>query len=242
MGYVAPEDLSSLCTGELPARDALFRRAQKVLPGGVTAAGRFKSALGAPFYIQKGKGSKLICEDGKEYIDLSNSHGGGVLGHDHPVLREAVHKALQLGTICSMDTRHHVELAELICDTVPCFKQGGGGMLRYTGSGTEATMHTIRIARTFTGRDRIIKFEGHYHGMHDYLQFNWPPAPMPHRPPGERIPHLPTSGGMVNGMHEYVTILPWNDKEAAIKELRNNGGEPFAQLFLASRCVIHAIT
>jgi glutamate-1-semialdehyde 2,1-aminomutase len=124
-----------------------------------------------------------------------------------------------------MDTEAHVELAELVCATVPAFAQPGGGMLRYTGSGTEATMHTIRIARTFTGRDRIIKFEGHYHGMHDYLQFNWPPAPTPRRTPGERVPHVPTSGGMVRGIEDYVTVLPWNDAEAVAKELREHGDD-----------------
>ena len=197
-------------------------RAQKVLPGGVTAAGRFKSALGAPFYIARGQGSKLIDIDGHEYTDLSLSHGAGVLGHDHPAIRAAVLEALSVGTVCSMDTRYHVELAELICDTVPAFR---GGLLRYTGSGTEATMHTIRIARTFTGRDRIVKFEGHYHGMHDYLQYNWPPAPTPHRPPGERVPHMRTSGGMVSTMDDHVTVLPWNDQAAAVKELRQNGDD-----------------
>ena len=225
MGYVAPDDLSSLCTGELPKRDALFQRARNVLPGGVTAAGRFRSALGAPFYIARGHGSKLIDVDGREYIDLSNSHGGGVLGHDHPAIRAALLEALDVGTICSMDTEAHVELAELVCQTVPAFSQLGGGMLRYTGSGTEAVMHTIRIARTFTGRDRIVKFEGHYHGMNDYLQYNWPPAPTPLRTPGERVPLVPTSGGMVSGIEDYITVLPWNDAEAVARELREHGDE-----------------
>ncbi|MCH2372565.1 MAG: aminotransferase class III-fold pyridoxal phosphate-dependent enzyme [Planctomycetes bacterium] len=191
----------------MPTHDELFDRASRYLPGGVSAAARARVALGRPLYIARGDGAKLYDVEGNEYLDLSTSHGASLLGHNHPRIGEAVQKALDMGTICSMDTEHHGALAEKICELVPCME-----MVRFAGSGTETTMHCIRVAREHTGKNVIVKFEGHFHGIHDYLQYNWPSTNV-ERTPGRPGPLRCESGGVPDAMGQFVIVLPFNDRE-----------------------------
>ena len=96
------------------------------------------------------------------------SHGASLLGHNHPRIRAAVDRALELGVICAYETEHHVALAQLISGMVPCAE-----MVRFAGSGTETVMHGLRLARAATGREKVIKFEGHFHGYSDVLNYSW---------------------------------------------------------------------
>jgi glutamate-1-semialdehyde 2,1-aminomutase len=143
--------------------EKLFKRAQQLIPGGVNSPVRaFKSVGRTPIFLQKALGSKLWDVDGNEYVDYVGSWGPMILGHAHPQILEAIRKAAVDGTSFGAATEREVEMAELICDIVPSIE-----MVRMVNSGTEATMSAIRLARAYTGKDKIIKFEGCYHGHAD---------------------------------------------------------------------------
>lgn len=143
--------------------EALFERAKNSIPGGVNSPVRaFRSVGGKPLFIKKAKGPYLYDEDGNQYIELINSWGPMVLGHAHPLIEEAVRNALSDSLSFGAPTRKEVEMAELICEMVPSVE-----MVRMVNSGTEATMAAIRVARGYTGKEKIIKFEGCYHGHGD---------------------------------------------------------------------------
>lgn len=144
---------------------SLFAKAQKLIPGGVNSPVRaFRSVGGNPLFISKAKGSKIYDADGNEFIDYVGSWGPMIVGHAHPKVSEALKKAIDNGTSYGAPTKLEVTLAEMVIDAVPSIE-----MVRFVNSGTEATMSAIRLARGYTGRDKIIKFEGCYHGHADYL-------------------------------------------------------------------------
>ena len=148
--------------------EQLFERAKKVLPGGVNSPVRAYRAVGmAPRFITRADGAYIYDEDGKRYIDYVCSWGPMILGHNHPVIREAVEKAVKDGLSFGAPTRREVEIAQLMVELVP-----GIEMVRMVNSGTEAVMSAVRLARGATGRDKIIKFEGCYHGHSDCLLVN----------------------------------------------------------------------
>src|SRR5215510_4666743 len=145
--------------------EALFQRAIEKIPGGVNSPVRaFRSVGGNPLFIARGEGSHLFDADGNEYIDYVGSWGPLLLGHRHPEILAALERALAIGTSFGAPTEQEIELADAICDAVPSIE-----MVRLVNSGTEATMSAIRVARGFTGRDLIVKFEGCYHGHVDSL-------------------------------------------------------------------------
>jgi glutamate-1-semialdehyde 2,1-aminomutase len=145
--------------------EELFRRAQQIIPGGVNSPVRaFRSVGGNPLFIARGEGAHIFDVDGNEYIDYVGSWGPLLLGHRHPEILAALERALRIGTSFGAPTEQEVELAEAIRDAVPSVE-----MVRLVNSGTEATMSAIRVARGFTGRDLIVKFEGCYHGHVDSL-------------------------------------------------------------------------
>lgn len=144
---------------------SLFEKAQKVIPGGVNSPVRaFKGVGGTPVFIEKAQGAYVTDSEGKRYIDYVGSWGPMVLGHNHPAIIDAVLKAVPNGLSFGAPTAIEIELAELVCKLVPSIE-----MVRMVSSGTEATMSAIRLARGYTGRDKIIKFEGCYHGHSDSL-------------------------------------------------------------------------
>ena len=143
----------------------LFREAQRYLPGGVDSPVRaFKAVGGEPLFIRRGKGSKIWDEDGNRFIDYVCSWGPLILGHAHPRVVEALKLAVEHGTSYGASTELETKLARMICDAMPSMEK-----LRFVSSGTEAAMSAIRLARAFTGRDKIIKFDGCYHGHSDGL-------------------------------------------------------------------------
>ncbi len=143
--------------------EALFINSKKYIPGGVNSPVRaFKSVGGTPVFINRAKGAYLFDEDGNNYIDLINSWGPMILGHSHPDVIEAVIDQVRSSFTYGTPTEKELEMAQLICSMVP-----GLDMIRMVNSGTEACMSAVRLARGFTGRDKIIKFAGCYHGHHD---------------------------------------------------------------------------
>jgi glutamate-1-semialdehyde 2,1-aminomutase len=149
----------------LTKSEAFFERAQEFIPGGVNSPVRaFRSVGGKPLFIAQGQGSRLFDVDGNEYIDYVGSWGPLLLGHRHPEIIAALEGALEIGTSFGAPTAQEIDLAEEICYAVPSVE-----MVRLVNSGTEATMSAIRLARGFTGRDLVVKFDGCYHGHVDSL-------------------------------------------------------------------------
>jgi len=145
--------------------DELFARASRVIPGGVNSPVRaFRSVGGTPYFVARAEGAHVVDVEGNRYIDYVQSYGASILGHAHPVVTKAVAEAAAEGTTYGAPTEREVRLAEQIIDRVP-----GVEMVRLTSSGTEAAMSAVRLARGATGRDKIIKFAGCYHGHSDSL-------------------------------------------------------------------------
>jgi len=218
-----------------PARN-LYEIARQYLPGGVSASARTNVAIGHPFYVTRGDGSKVYDVDGREYIDMSMSHGASLLGHNSPKVRQAVLKALELGLVCSYETEYHSALAKRITEIVPCAE-----MIRFAGSGTETIMHALRLARTATGREKIIKFEGHFHGYSDHLFFSCAPSIENAGPPSTPIAY-PQSAGIPKILADLIIIVPFNDP-AALEAVFDEHGHEVATLILEpvnydSGCII----
>ncbi|MFV1989269.1 MAG: aminotransferase class III-fold pyridoxal phosphate-dependent enzyme, partial [Acidimicrobiales bacterium] len=143
----------------------LFERALEVIPGGVNSPVRaFNAVGGTPYFVAHADGAYVTDENGKQYIDMVQSYGAIILGHAHPGVVDAIARAAQDGTSYGAPTRREVELAERIVDLVPSCDR-----IRLVNSGTEATMSAVRLARGATGRDKILKFAGNYHGHADGL-------------------------------------------------------------------------
>src|SRR3989441_6567019 len=153
----------------------LFREAQEYIPGGVNSPVRaWRAVGGSPLFIQRGRGCRVIDADGKEYLDYVGSWGPLIAGHAHPQVVRAVKEALKQGTSFGAPTAKEIELAKLIIEALPSIEK-----VRLTSSGTEATMTALRLARGYTGRTRIIKFAGCYHGHSDALLVRQVRAPSP---------------------------------------------------------------
>ncbi|NDW47788.1 aspartate aminotransferase family protein [Ruegeria sp. PrR005] len=182
-------------------------RARAVLPCG--GFGNFDPSL----FIREGQGSRVWDEDGKEYVDLLIGSGPMLLGHGNPEVLEAVAEQLPRGMTFFANNAAGVELAEEICRAVPCAEQ-----IRYVSSGGEADMYAIRLARAFTGRDRIVKFEGGYHGMSAEAQMSLAPARMVNFPQA-----VPDSAGIPESVRSEMLIAPFNDPDYIRSLLAEHG-------------------
>lgn len=194
----------------------IFDRAAKVMVKGVSSNFRYWGPADTPV-MARGKGAKVWDADGNEFIDYRLGWGPIILGHADERVNQAVHAAIDNGTTFATTTELEVIVAEKIMKLVP-----GADMLRFTNTGTEATMHALRVARGYTGRDKIIKFEGHYHGMHDYLLFSTASAPLSAL--GARRSPVPVQNGsgIPKVIRECVITVPFNDFEAIERAVKNN--------------------
>lgn len=187
--------------------EKLYEFAQQVLPGGVCASARYNAAIERPFFISRGSGAYVYDLDGKEYVDMCMSHGASLLGHNPARLRDAVIKALDMGIICAYETEYHSLLAKKLSEIIPCAE-----MSRFSGSGTETLMHAIRLARTATGRQKILKIEGHFHGYADELNFSWAP-PLDQAGPADAPVAYPQSSGIPPSLADDIIVVPFNEPE-----------------------------
>lgn len=184
----------------------LFKKSKDLLPGGVSSPVRAFQPY--PFFAKEGKGSHLWDVDGKRYIDYCLAYGPLILGHAAPNITNPVYKQLKKGTAFGVPTENEIELAEIVVDKVPCAE-----MIRFVNSGTEATMSAIRLARGFTGKNKIVKFEGSYHGAHDYVLVK----------SGSGATCLPDSAGVPSNTTENTLSVPFNDEEALIELIEAQG-------------------
>ena len=187
----------------MPSRQEqnLLERAERVLPGG--SLGNLRLKDGNAFIVKRGRGSRIWDMSGNEYIDFLLGSGPMILGHAHPAVRAAVEDALSRGSSFFTQNETAVLLAEELVRAVPCAEQ-----VRFTTSGTEATFQALRLARAFRGRDKVLKFEGGFHGMHDYGMMSvWPRQPAAYPQP------VSSSAGIPQVIAETVLVAPFNDLE-----------------------------
>ena len=193
----------------------LFASAQKHIPGGVNSPVRaFRSVGGSPLFIKHAEGAYIIDEDDRRYVDYVGSWGPMILGHGHPEVLDSVRRQLEHGLSYGAPTAMETEMAELVCSLVPSMD-----MVRMVSSGTEATMSAIRLARGYTGRDTIIKFEGCYHGHADCLLVK--------AGSGALTFGVPSSPGVPAAFAQHTLTLPYNDI-AAVRETLSTVGKDVA--------------
>ena len=193
--------------------DALFQRAQEVLPGGVNSPVRaFRGVGGTPPFIEQGQGSRIFDADNLQYIDCVGSWGPMILGHGHRYVVEAVKKAATRGFSFGAPTSGEIDLAELMIQAVPSME-----MVRLVNSGTEATMSALRLARAATGRSKILKFEGGYHGHVDSLLVK--------AGSGGATFNVPDSAGVPKEVADLTLIARYNDLEDVRAQMKEHGAE-----------------
>src|SRR5437588_5264572 len=196
-----------------------FEQAQQYLAGGVSASTRVNRALGHPMLFDRAQGCRVWDLDGREYIDLCCSHGATLLGHGDPRVRRAVESVLARGAAGSYENELHTDLARLLCETVPCLER-----VRFTGSGSEATMHCLRLARAFTGRTKLLKFEGNFHGYHDQVMYAIG-TPADRLGPEESPAVYPGSSGLPAGLERHLVVVPYNRPDLFEEAFRRHAHE-----------------
>ena len=196
-----------------------YQMASKYLAGGVSASTRLNRALGHPLLFDRAEGCRVWDLDGREYIDLCCSHGATLLGHGDVRVRQAVERALDRGAACSYENEQHGQLAQLLCETVPCCD-----LVRFTGSGTEATMHCLRLARAFTGKSSILKLEGNFHGYHDQVMFAIGTPADKLGPETSPTPY-PGSTGLPAGLENNLVLVPYNRPDLLEEAFRKHASE-----------------
>lgn len=185
--------------------EQLFNEAKNYLPGGVNSPVRAYKPY--PFFAKHGKGSRIFDVDGNAYIDYCLAFGPLVLGHANYNVVNAVKEQLELGSAFGVPTQKEIELAKMVIERIPCAE-----MVRFVNSGTEATMSAIRLARAATGKKKIIKFEGSYHGAHDYVLVK----------SGSGAAGLPDSPGVPEDTTKNTVLIPFNNEDALLDLVRSN--------------------
>lgn len=199
--------------------EELFQKAQNLMPGGVNSPVRaFKAVGGKPIFIKQGQGSKIVDMDDRGYIDYCMGWGALILGHCHPFVQDTLKKTIVKGTLFGTPTQGEVELAEAIIQAFPSIEK-----VRLVSTGTEAVMSAIRLARAYTGRDKILKFDGCYHGHSDFLLVK--------SGSGVLTLSLPNSPGIPKDAVKDTNIIPYNDLNS-LKILKDKLGRDLAAVIV----------
>ena len=206
----------------------MFERSKRSLAGGLSSWVRSKEPV--PLFFKSGKGSKLVDVDGNEYIDYILGQGPDIFGHAPDFLREAVIDGMRRGQMFGGQHEAEIRVSELMQRVVPC-----ADLVRFSSSGTEAVQSALMLARGHTGRDKIIKFEGHYHGWMDNI--NYQPNPdAPQAAPDEVLPPVPMSAGVAPSMADSIILVPWNDIDVLRRTVDEHAGEIAAIITEAIMC------
>ncbi|MDH5294494.1 MAG: aminotransferase class III-fold pyridoxal phosphate-dependent enzyme, partial [Acidimicrobiia bacterium] len=208
-----------------PTTAKWFERARGALVNGVSSGFRYWGDNDT-LVIERGYAGHVVDMDGKDYIDYQLGFGPVILGHGDEYVADAVGRAASSGTVFAMTQRVEIEAAEKVLDVL-----GWPTAMRFTNTGTEATMHAIRLARGWTARDLVLKFEGAYHGAHDYMLYSTASAPAGHL--GSRLRPLPiqASSGIPDALRAYVRTLPYNDIEL-LSEFFDDHGHDLAAVIV----------
>ena len=202
----------------------IFNRAMQVLAKGVSSNFRYWGPDTTPV-ISHGKGAKVWDADGNEFIDYRLGWGPVILGHADERVNNAVSATIQNGTTFASTTELEVEVAEKLVNMIPEME-----MLRFTNTGTEATMHALRVARGYTDREKFIKFEGQYHGAHDYVLFSTASSPLSGLGPRKFPVPAQVGTGIPGKIKDYVIMLPFNDFEAVESAVKDHRGDIAAMM------------
>ena len=200
-----------------PKSRAIWEEAKNYLPGGDSRNSIFWEPY--PFFVESSSGCHVIDADGVDRVDFINTMTTMILGHAPKVVMQAVEEQLAKGVAYNAPNEHQVRLAKILCQRIPSFD-----LLRFTNSGTEATLNTLRAARAFTGKSRFAKAEGGYHGTHDSVTVSLRVNP-DQAGDADRPNALPSSAGLPDGVVEQVLIIPFNDTQASLKLLEENKDE-----------------
>src|SRR5256712_10106831 len=196
-----------------PRSQKLWQEAREVMPRGVPSS--FQDAAPQPVFMERGKGSRVWDVDGNEYIDFHNGFGVMVVGHAHPKIVDAVSKRIALGS-------HFAQpVAEVVVVARELAERFGQPQWRFTNSGTESTLDAVRLARAFTGRERLVKIEATYHGHHDSLMVSVEPPPELIGPYDQPV-SVPWSEGVPREVVELVSVVPFNDLDVLERTLERH--------------------
>jgi glutamate-1-semialdehyde 2,1-aminomutase len=208
---------------EFPTIDnnTYWSTAQNYLEGGVSSSFRLNPYTGEPLYVRRADGPYLYGLDGKKYIDFFMGHGACTLGHNRPEIRAALLEVIEGGFYAEFDNPLPVELAKKIVEHVPCAER-----VRYVTSGTEATLLAMRLARGYTGRQKIVRIDGHYHGVQDYALANNLAAKIDRDNPGNTVSKITNlTAGIPEVIRDTIYLIPWNRPEVFEKLAREHGHE-----------------
>jgi glutamate-1-semialdehyde 2,1-aminomutase len=195
----------------------MYEEALRVMPGGNSRTTTFFDPY--PFFITRGQGARIWDADGAERLDFNGNYTSLILGHAHPSVVEAVTEQATRGMSFPGPSEHEVKLADLLTKRIPSME-----VVRFANSGTEATMNAVRAARAFTGRAKLAKFEGAYHGTHDWVLVSVSPDPAKSGS-RKRPKAVAYSAGVPDTVLKHTVVLPWNDAEACAKILEKQGGD-----------------
>lgn len=195
--------------------------ARQYLAGGVSSSFRINPYTGAPMYLERADGAYIYDLSGRRYVDFFMGHGACPLGHNRPEIRQALLEVLELGYFAEFDGRLTVELAKKIIQHIPCAER-----VRYVNSGSEGTLLAIRLARGYTGRTKIVRIDGHFHGVHDYVLGNNLAARVDRKNPGGRPSQIGSlSAGIPEVIRDTLYVIPWNEAEVFENLAREKGHE-----------------
>jgi glutamate-1-semialdehyde 2,1-aminomutase len=201
--------------------ETYWTEARKSLVGGVSSSFRYNPFTDKPMYLSKADGAYIYDLDGKQFADFFMGHGACTLGHNRPEITEAMKKVFDIGFFAEFDHPLTLELAKKIVQHVPCAE-----LVRYVNSGSEATLLSIRLARGFTGRQKIVRIDGHFHGGHDYALLNNLASFVDRDNPGDQLSKIiHSSAGVPVKVDDTLYVIPWNNVEAFENLAREKGHE-----------------
>jgi glutamate-1-semialdehyde 2,1-aminomutase len=210
---------TAVAEGGTAVSEAAYAAATGVLAAGVSGSARVNPALGRPLMVARADGARLVDLDGRSYLDFHMGFGSTLLGHNHPAVRRAIEAALDYGVAAGSETVYQTRLAQRLVELIPAAEA-----VRFANSGSEATQVAIRLARAHTGRWKVLKFAGHFHGLHDHILYSaHPPRHAPEQ--GILIEAIPESAGMPRALAELVVVCQWNDEASVERAFREHGAD-----------------